>query len=289
MRISGTVAGVAGLCIAGAALIAVPAVGAISSKEAPPAPTPTPSAAPTVTVSPNAATTKSALKTGVAAYEAAVAEAGGAKVSMLTANGYSAKAAMTPKSDIQVATGAKTLPKIVRIKINTYVQLAGTELTSSKALRTKAGKPDATWTTYTAALQPTLNLWLTPVNLSVDVAGLTPGLKLQSLTRQPDGSSVITSDLYPEKIKKADIRAAFRIPAVKKPTKPGQYRVEFGLNPSGALTRITVITTGAPVQVEVTEFTEVKVTPPAPADTITPADVKKATAPPPTPTPTPTQ
>lgn len=290
MKFSGVTLAMGGMMVAASAMVGATVVNALSADKPTAAPTasPTPTPVPTTTVTPNTATIKAALASSVKAYKAAVGEAGGTTVEMVTANGYTSTAKTSADGNASVITNAKTIPQIRLVKKQTYVQLGGTELTASQALRTRAGKPTATWTSSTKALTPTLNYWLTPLNLEQDVVGLTPGITLTDYVRQTDGSVIIVADLYPEKVKNAKIRSAFKLPSGKKPTKPGQYKSEFFVNPSGVLSGITVTTKGTPVQVRVTDFVQVTVAAPPPAETITPADIKKATTPAPTLSPSPT-
>jgi len=235
-----------------------------------------PKPVPTTTLRPDDATVATALANAVTAYTKMVKTNGGVSATVFTSNGYATQSQMTPKSRYMVVTGSPTIPEVRVVKKTTYLQLAGEELTKSQPLMKKAGKANAIWTTVTTPVAPILNRWLYPVNLATAVKGLSPGLVATDMFRQDDGTTVISADLYPEKVRDDNARTAFALPSPKKSTKKGTYTVQFGLDAAGVLTRMIVNIPKQATQVIVKKFEPITVTRPKGDTVLTPKNVKVA-------------
>lgn len=268
-----------GIGVAAAAMIGVSVLAGSSNtgtEQASPAPSTSTlsNSVPTTTATPNEKTVEETLDEGLKAYNANIKTAKGAATTVFSSNNYAVQNKVAPNGDTESTPGAKTIKTVVQVGTKTYVQLDGAELERSAALREKAGKTQATWTTEIDKLEPTIIPWVYPADIQRAYRGLEPGLVLNDMFTQDDGSVVISADLMTDRIKSQKVRTAFSLPNGKT-----RILVQFNIDGTGVLNRIVVDVPKHVSQVVLEEFGEATVAAPPVSETITAADVEKATKP----------
>lgn len=272
----------AGVGVVAAVMIGVPLASGFTGSEggdpmvpsaSPSAQSSSPSPIPTTTLSPTKSTIQLQLEEALGKYVTALKDAGGVSVTVFASNKYATQAEQAPNGDTKTETGSTQMPEIVIVGGERYVELGAGQLSETQALRTKVGKPNARWTSETSKVDSLITKLTFPINLKKMYDALTPGLTVDDMISQPDGSTVITATLNPAKVSNKAARAALALDEAKKST-----TVQFNVDSSGLLNRMVVDVKGAPTQTIVKQYEKVKIVAPATQNVITEQDVKKALA-----------